>query len=117
MHARMTQVLSGTWRTSLLLAGVLAVMPATAAERQVVGLITQLLTVDSGNTAAPQYSLAIKPAVQDCLGGHVLIPSSQTMLGSMLLSLAVAAQTSNNAVNISYERENCTITQLEVLTP
>lgn len=119
MHTKKPYFLLGAGRCLLLLVAALMITPlAVAEERQVVGLITHLVTGDSGSPESPQLVVAIKPAVQGCFYGLMVIPASQAELGQMMLSVALAAQAGNNAVSITYDTANsCIIKQIVALTP
>lgn len=119
MYMRKPHFLLWAGRYLLLLTTALMIAsPAVAEERPVVGLITHLVTGNSGNPDNPQLVLAIKPAVQECFYGLMVIPASYAELGRMMLSVALAAQAGNNAVSITYDNANsCTIKQIAVLTP
>lgn len=91
---------------------------ANAAEKTVVGLITMIAVGNDGNPASPVIGISIKPALQECFYGIMVVPDSGTGYGKMITSAAIAAQAGNNSVSITYDNsDGCRIKQFVVLTP
>ncbi|WP_187669688.1 hypothetical protein [Zestomonas carbonaria] len=91
---------------------------ANAVEKTVVGLITMIAVGNDGDPASPVIGISIKPALQECFYGIMVVPNSGAGYGKMITSAAIAAQAGNNSVSITYDNsDGCRIKQFVVLTP